>query len=486
MILPPKEFNAQVAVPRARTGTEVAASRQATGAARIGAGVVDVIGEFPRIMQNLATASMDYTPLGLAKTIWETVHATEGSKLATLVTGLGKNGALAPYLAAWLPHIATAAAGVASVALRRRQIWSSLGARPILMLGVLAYLPDVAHLAAIPITGLLAYLEQVAYVLARVPAAVIPIPRFPTWAGLAYYSALGPGVAAGHTSGRTRSVAIVTAVLAPAIIAGAALGIWANAPPQAVVMAVGDGQASAAGWPELTQMLVKVAPRRVGDPGRIATVALRAGPVTLKRPRNGFARTDPETVLMTLVEAREIDPPANEEPLRWRLLTTIEVADAAAACEIVRLYRLRWRIEEVFRALKSDGMRLEETQMHEAGRLFKLAVVGLAAACRTIQMGDARDGSPRPATDVIDTTLLPAAEAIGPTLEGKTERQKNRHPIHSLAWLSWIIARLGGWNCYYKPPGPKTMRAGWARFATMAAGFTIAEVLKAESNVRIP
>jgi hypothetical protein len=251
--------------------------------------------------------------------------------------------------------------------------------------------------------------------------------------------------------------------------------------------------ASVAARPELTQMLVKVAPRRVGDPGRMATVALRAAlprvlgrPVTLKRPRNGFAKTDPETVSMTLVEAREINPPANEEPLHWRLLTTIDVGDAAAAREIVRLYRLRWRIEEVFRALKSDGMRLEETQVHAAVRLFKLAVVGLAAACRTIQLVDARDGSPRPATDVIDPTLLPAAEAIGPTLEGKTERQKNPHPQHSLAWLSWIIARLGGWNCYYKPPGPKTMRAGWARFATMATGFTIAEVLKAESNVRIP
>jgi hypothetical protein len=237
--------------------------------------------------------------------------------------------------------------------------------------------------------------------------------------------------------------------------------------------------AIAAAWPELTQMLVKVAPRRVGDPGRIATVALRAGPVTLKRPRHGFAKTDPETVSMTLVEAREINPPANEEPLRWRLLTTIEVADAAGACEIVRLYRLRWRIEEVFRALKSDGMRLEETQVHAAERLFKLAAIGLAAACRTIQLVDARDGSPRPATDVIDPTVLPAAEAIGPTLEGKTQRQKNPHPQHTLAWLSWIIARLGGWNCYYKPPGPKTMRAGWARFATMAAGFAIAAVLKA-------
>jgi hypothetical protein len=239
---------------------------------------------------------------------------------------------------------------------------------------------------------------------------------------------------------------------------------------------------SAAAWPELTRMQVKVTPRRIGDPGRTAMVALRAGPVTLKRPRNGFARTDPETVSLTLVEAREIDPPANEAPLDWRLLTTIAVGDAGAACEIVRLYRLRWRIEQVFRALKSDGMRLEETQMYDAERLFKLTVVGLASACRTMQLVDARDGSPRPATDVIDPALLPAAEAIDATLEGKTDRQKNPHPPHSLAWLAWIIARLGGWNCYYKPPGPKTMRAGWTQFETMAAGFRIV-ALEAKSNV---
>jgi competence protein ComEC len=112
-----------------------------------------------------------------------------------------------------------------------------------LLLGALSLQPEIARLASIPITGLLAYLEQVAYVLARVPAAVIPIPKFPTWAGLAYYSALGPGIAAGHASGRNRRVAAVTAVLAPTLIAATALGMWANAPPQAIVMAVGDGQA---------------------------------------------------------------------------------------------------------------------------------------------------------------------------------------------------------------------------------------------------
>jgi hypothetical protein len=232
--------------------------------------------------------------------------------------------------------------------------------------------------------------------------------------------------------------------------------------------------AAPASWPELAQTDVLVAPSRVGLRGRTAKVTLRAGSIVISRPRHGGDRSDAPHLTMHMVEAREIDGPAGGQPLLWRLLTTRPVTSAAEALEIVRLYRLRWRIEEIFRALKSDGMRLEETQMQEAGRLFKLALIGMAAATRTMQLVNARDGGPRPATDVIDAALLPAAEAIGATLEGKTARQQNPHPRHSLAWLAWITARLGGWNCYYKPPGPKTMRAGWGQFATMAAGFVIA------------
>jgi len=124
--------------------------------------------------------------------------------------------------------------------------------------------------------------------------------------------------------------------------------------------------------------------------------------------------------------------------------------------------------------MKKDGLRIEETQVKEAHRLFNLAAIAITAAARTIQLVDARDGSPRPASDVADQNLITAATAIGPTLEGKTARQKNPHPPGSLGWLSWIVARLGGWNCYYKPPGPKTMRNGWNKLAAMAAGFSIA------------
>jgi Transposase DDE domain len=152
----------------------------------------------------------------------------------------------------------------------------------------------------------------------------------------------------------------------------------------------------------------------------------------------------------------------------------IRFAAAANSSSLVRLYRLRWRIEQVFRAMKSDGFRLEETQIHEAARLFKLAAIAFVAAARTIQLVDARNGSRRPASDVADEKTIAAAEVIGPTLEGKMERQKNPHPPRSLGWFAWIVAHLGGWNCYYKPPGPKTMRAGWTRLAAMADGYAIA------------
>ena len=84
----------------------------------------------------------------------------------------------------------------------------------------------------------------------------------------------------------------------------------------------------------------------------------------------------------------------------------------------MRLYRLPGRIQEVFRVLKSDGCDIEESQLETAGRLLNLAALGLVAAARIIQLVDARDGSSRPATDVIEPEDIEAAAAISATLEG--------------------------------------------------------------------
>jgi competence protein ComEC len=112
-----------------------------------------------------------------------------------------------------------------------------------LALGPLSIFPDVARVAALPVAGLLAYIEQVSYLLARLPAAAIPVVRFPPWAGLAYYAGLGAVMAGGLVSPRRRSLALAGAVVAPALIAGTALCLWAYAPAQVSVLAVGNGQA---------------------------------------------------------------------------------------------------------------------------------------------------------------------------------------------------------------------------------------------------
>lgn len=232
--------------------------------------------------------------------------------------------------------------------------------------------------------------------------------------------------------------------------------------------------AALAGVEPLCRSDVRVAPRGPGDKGRMASVELRAGSVRIARSQALRRSEAADIVELTFVEVRETSAPPGKTPLLWRLLTTHTVASASEAEDIVQLYRLRWRIEQVFRALKSDGLALDDSQVIDAERMFNLAAIALAGAIRTIQLVDARDGSPRPASDVIDANFAVALERLSKQLEGKTLRQKNPHPSGSLAFVAWIAARLGGWNCYYKPPGPKTMRDGWNRLAATLDGYALA------------
>ena len=68
-------------------------------------------------------------------------------------------------------------------------------------------------------------------------------------------------------------------------------------------------------------------------------------------------------------------------------------------------------------------------------------------------------------------TLIEAVAAIGRHFAGATKPQQNPFAKGSLAWLAWIVARLGGWHGYYKRPGPKTMRHGWDVFAARLQGY---------------
>ena len=188
---------------------------------------------------------------------------------------------------------------------------------------------------------------------------------------------------------------------------------------------------------------------------------------------------------LRLIDVREVNPPEGVEPLHWRLLTTHETTDAAGAWQIVEWYQLRWVIEQLFRVMKSQGLRLEDSQLASADRLVKLAAAATKAACIDMQLVQERDGKDRlPASNVFSEPEVETLAMLCPTLEGTTVRQQNLHPVASLAWAAWIIARLGGWNCYYKPPGPITMRRGMEQFYPIHRGRQLEMVPK--QDVRIP
>jgi hypothetical protein len=217
---------------------------------------------------------------------------------------------------------------------------------------------------------------------------------------------------------------------------------------------------------------------RANRPARQAELALRFGPVTLRRPQNTRARGLPKSVALTLIEVVECDPPADTEPLHWRLLTTHEVSDTAAAWRIVGWYKKRWTIEQLFRLLKLQGLKLEDSRLETADRLLKLAAIATKAAAITLQLVQARDGQNiEPASIAFDDTQIQALIALDATYCGRTKLQSNPYPTRSLPWAAWIIARLGGWDGYPRTkPGPITFKHGLEYFLAVAHGWTLQNV----------
>ena len=116
--------------------------------------------------------------------------------------------------------------------------------------------------------------------------------------------------------------------------------------------------------------------------GRIARLTLRCAPVELLPPKD---REDGPPVRMIAVSAREETPPPASKrkgkPLDWLLLTTEGRADLDTACEVLRWYELRWRIERFFHALK-QGTRIEDRRLDEADDLRKCLAFDAITAFR--------------------------------------------------------------------------------------------------------
>lgn len=230
--------------------------------------------------------------------------------------------------------------------------------------------------------------------------------------------------------------------------------------------------------PEAGRMTVAL-PAAPGRPARQAELSLRFCRATIRRPEGRPAGVSggaglPASVPVNLIEAREIDPPPGATPALWRLVTTQPVESFAEARRITGLYRQRWRIEELFRTLKTRGFDIERVGVAE-GPFEILAAAALVAAVSVLALVQEREGrAGRPLADVFHPDEQPALEAVCAQLEGKTARQRNPHPRGSLAYAAWVCARLGGWTGYYAKPGPIVMLRGLYQFRAIQKGWSLA------------
>jgi hypothetical protein len=220
-------------------------------------------------------------------------------------------------------------------------------------------------------------------------------------------------------------------------------------------------------------------PARTQRAERVAILELRFGAVNLARPQTRFLRHLPESLPLTMVDVREVDHQAGTEPLHWRLLTDHPVTNAEQAWPIVEWYKRRWLIEQFHRVLKTQGLKLEDSQIATADRLIKLVAIAAKAAIITIQLLQARDGrSHQPVRLAFDANQVATLAALNQNLEAQSKRLRNPHPPDNLAWAAWIIGRLGGWDGYpsSKPPGPITIKHGLEYFYAVAVGRSLKDV----------
>ena len=135
---------------------------------------------------------------------------------------------------------------------------------------------------------------------------------------------------------------------------------------------------------------------------------------------------------------------------------------------------MRWTIEEFFRLLKSAGFDIENADISDPDVMAKLVAATTIAGVTIMQLVKARDGTTdRHMEDAFEGEDQPLLEALSAQLEGKTERQKNPHPKGSLAFATWVIARLGGWTGYYGKPGPKVIARGSRDYQLIKYGNTL-------------
>ena len=207
-------------------------------------------------------------------------------------------------------------------------------------------------------------------------------------------------------------------------------------------------------------------PRQGKRAAREARLEVRFRQVRLKPPKH---KPKLGELSVWAIVAEETDAPKGVEPLKWMLLTTMEVSDFDEATEKLSWYARRWGIEVYHRTLKS-GCKVEERQLGSADRIEACLAIDMVVAWRIFHLTKLGRETPEvPCTvffEQADWKALCCFTRQDPT--PPDQPPSLREALRMVAGLGGFLGRKGDGE-----PGTKSLWLGIQRLDDIAATWKI-------------
>ena len=202
---------------------------------------------------------------------------------------------------------------------------------------------------------------------------------------------------------------------------------------------------------------------------RTAELTLSFTTVVIQRP--WYLKMGPAELRLQVVRACEMSPPRGVEPIEWMLFTNLCVSTKRDVENIIDIYRQRWPIEELFRALKT-GCGFRTRNLTNRQSIYTSLALLLPIACKALALRTAARTSTRSAHSIL-------SEDEVQVLRAKAGSMKLRLPPKPTAQQALaLIAQIGGHRQSNGPPGWKPILRGVQRLEDLVTGWTLREALE--------
>jgi IS4 transposase len=196
---------------------------------------------------------------------------------------------------------------------------------------------------------------------------------------------------------------------------------------------------------------------------REATLSIGATTVRVRAP--SYLRDAPQTLDLNVVCVREVDAPEGVEAVEWFLLTTEPIDTEEQILRVVDIYRHRWKIEELFKALKT-GCSFQKRQLGSYKALVNALALFLPIAWNLLRLRTlSRLDTNLPATAVLSEPEITVLRGFSSTALPKKL---------SLVDAMLAVARMGGHLKQSGPPGWQTLGRGYVTLIERVQGYLLA------------